>query len=353
MTTHDAPHCRDPENIRPLSGWVLPVVFDIDQASPGFLRWLMQTSDLRRQLCALAVAEVLKAGASCVGERLGAPGDPHKIVATALVSAPTRSLLTTLIGEVPSGYVGALAKCGSLPLAKPDGYRMLRDLLTNGGAERIAVIRQASSLDYMALKRLSILHPLLCNAGFVSKLASLRQVRAANLVVKIARERAGADDERIRTSAENQEDPSDWVRRWLGRVRALPLIPPALGPDFRALLTPEDMREAARRYRNCMKGRVSSAVASRELFVEHREHGVIIELAALTDGGYLMKGIWGASNARPPERVARYVWEKMSEAGVVAQVARLQSDAVSGLLELVEGWDDHRPFFHFDDEGDA
>lgn len=352
MIAQHADYHSTPENIRPLSGWALPVLLDIDETSPGFLRWVMQTSALRRQLCGLVAAEVLQDGLDSVGARLNPSIEPLKQIATSLVSSPARSVATAVMGDIPEGYMGALAKCGEQPFSKHDGYRMLCELLSNGGAERVAVLRQASSINYAALRSLSHLDPLLCKAGFVGKLRSMRQVRAANYVVKIAKEGAGAADESICASAKALHSPLAWVNRWIAGVKNLPLVPPPLGPEFRALCTPDDMRDAARRYKNCLKGRIASAVLGREVYVEHRDCRVLVELAPLTGDRYIMRNLWGPSNERPGDAVAKYIWQKMSEAGVLAHVARLQSGVVSGVLELAGGWDDYPPFFHVNDEDD-
>lgn len=348
MKTHRAAQKTDAQP-RPITGWSLPILLRLDETSPGFARFVMRASPLRRQLFALLASEVVGAGAPDVAFRLAAQGAPVEIITEAITSWHARKIITAVFGDVPDAYIGCLAKAGDQPLDHPRLYRTLYDLLADGATQRAVVLRQATKIESAQIEYFAKVDPALWGAGFIRAFHATYQVDAVNYIARLARELGGADDERIAASARSHTDPAAWAKSWFARMQALPHSAPHLGPEFRILTSAEDIKDVALRYQNCARTRMAPVFTGRELLVEHVDHRVLIQMLALTEGRYLVKDFWGPSNKTRPTAATKDIAKRLGEAGILFRSAWLQPEIVSSTMRLVDLWDGDGRYFGLDD----
>ena len=133
---------------RPVSGWPLRLLFDLDAASPHFFAHVSTASVLKRQSIFAALVE-LQCNAGAVSVALGrASGvecsDPVARSARSLVLLKPAQLLRAIYGSVPDGLLGTLTRVGPDAFSRPGLYR---DLFCIFGEpeerERADLIRQS------------------------------------------------------------------------------------------------------------------------------------------------------------------------------------------------------------------
>jgi hypothetical protein len=102
-----------------------------------------------------------------------------------------------------------------------------------------------------------------------------------------------------------------------------PSLPPIRDDEeWVVLRTGEAMREAAGRFRNCLREKVHVTALGRAAFVKwRREPGAVVELAALSTGSgapaWLLEGVYGERNSRVDQQTASTVCRKLQRAGVL------------------------------------
>src|SRR5688500_2734429 len=119
---------------RPIDGWALSGLIELDEARPGTLRFLLSASALRRQAFFIT-SSLLRNGVDEVASRLRPlcadqpQPSPLAEVASVLATCRVRDIVRALYGDV-EGLVGALGRLGHDPL-HPLAYRSLVSLLSD------------------------------------------------------------------------------------------------------------------------------------------------------------------------------------------------------------------------------
>jgi hypothetical protein len=90
----------------------------------------------------------------------------------------------------------------------------------------------------------------------VGTFASTKHVQLFHAALELIRHLVPevTDDELVNSLKTTKKDLRDWLDGWINKATAFPVSPPFHGdPDFVFLGTAEAIRDAAMRYRNCLK----------------------------------------------------------------------------------------------------
>src|SRR5687767_14139922 len=148
---------------RPIDGWALSALIELDDARPGTLRLALSGSALRRQAFFITLS-LLRNGVEEVAGRLRplcadqTKTTPLAEVASVLATCRVRDIGRALYGDV-EGLVGALGRLGHAPL-HPLTYRRLVAILTRPEhRHRAKVLRQVPRITSSTLSVLMALKP--------------------------------------------------------------------------------------------------------------------------------------------------------------------------------------------------
>ncbi len=224
---------QPPHDPRPISGWALARILDLDDASPGFLSFACRASPLRRQLVFLALAKMenLHAGALQAGSNSTTADEPtprYSVLATAqaLRTGRVRDLVTALCGSVPVGFRGALARLGDDPLPEPALYdRLFRLYAKPTNRRRAQALRHCERIDARVIRVVeSVDDPLLLDPHILKHLDTPERARDLGEALAYFRQAAGANDTTLREAlrAAPPYRLSKFLKHWVERVEAYP-----------------------------------------------------------------------------------------------------------------------------------
>lgn len=294
---------------------------------------------LRRQTLFLVLAAVDGRGLDEVARRLGSfgfGGDPAVVGAATVVGRAIialrrpRDLVNALLGQVPSGLLGALRRFGDDPLDEP---RLYLELVRLCGSEdpadrcRVRCLGQISGdLNGSQVEVISLLDPLLLHPAIVARIYKRAQVAEIEHALTYIRQRcARASDAAIRVSLGRltpNGHRSDLIKHWAERFDRAPVNPDFNSdPTLVVLDSAAALTEAGRRFKNCLSGKVPEVILGVCAFVEYKpersdEPSLIIEMR-YTTGGYLLEGIYAANNRRVHPARVRTLREKLAGHGIL------------------------------------
>jgi hypothetical protein len=335
---------------RALHGWALEVICDLDASCPNFLRHVVLASDLKRQTIYAAVAQI-EGGRGILGQALGGQAnirqdDEFAQIARALIVLKPREILVALLGQVPDGLLGTLARLGPAPLSRRELYNGVFGVFADSvQRDRANLLRQApgslseARIEFALALDPALLHPRVFKA--VKSLDDLEQLHAALRLIR--RTVSTATDVEIRRSVSELPGGaavSDWAVAWLRRMDCPP-APPPIENDLELIpLYGSALEDAARRLRNCLGDRLPHAATGRDLYVEvSTPPGAVAELRRLSNGGWVLMNIWGPRNEPPDEELATRVRAKLEAAGVVCLEAATSQADLDHLTELFSAYD--------------
>ncbi len=135
------------------------------------------------------------------------------------------------------------------------------------------------------------------------------------------------------------------------RPRTFPVSPPLHDdPDFVFLSTAEAIRDAAVRYRNCLKTKLPYCALGRFAYFEYRPSPVIVELASLSQGRFLLQGVYGPGNNRVDLDTARVIKGRLADAGVLLPACLAHASRYNKAARLMNVYDFDLEFPHLEDE---
>jgi hypothetical protein len=203
-----------------------------------------------------------------------------------LLDAPLRKAVRLVLDPAPEGLTRALERLGEIAWA-PEDYRVLVALL--GDPKPAKTLRHADRIDPLQVRTLGALPRPLRDAGGVAVRVSAAQAKllaeAHDLLSRRLPEAILAERVAVWSRAPNAKAlfnlVADDFRRDLPK-------PPHPGTDrLKPLETVAAIRDAARRYRNCLAGYVDSAVDHRCAIYEWLPApGAVIELTPDTYFGW-------------------------------------------------------------------
>ncbi|WP_296597143.1 hypothetical protein [Phenylobacterium sp.] len=217
-------------------------------------------------------------------------------LADAILRGRLRAAIERALGRAPAGLERALGRMGETAWAG-EAYRRLLDLLSDARAAKL--LRHAEAIDPAAVARLGRLPAPMQRA---LSLAVLITDDAATAVAEAAgaiacRSGAAAADAAVRRWAEAETETAlfEAVREDLYPE---PPPPPFEGTaKLRPLATKAAMREAARRYNNCLATRVTHAVGGFSAYYEWTGNpGAIVEIGRDAIFGWRLEEAKGPNN---------------------------------------------------------
>jgi hypothetical protein len=315
---------------RAISGWVLDHLIALDAANPGILRFTLQASPLRRQGIFLTLAHLRRGSAADLAARLShASGllpsaDPLAVIASALMEQRVRDIVQRLHPGV-DGLMGALNKLGSDPF-HPLKYRMLVSMLAEPDQRRAKVLKQMRAISETTLSVLRVIDPAFLHPDpdFIQRFRSTASVRGFNSVVDLIRRVVpNVTDADLFASVRALGPTSSldgWAQRWVAKAAKFPMLPPIHDDEeWRVLGSGDAMQEAAARFRNCLRDKISVCALGRAAYIEWRSEPAIIELIALSGAQgnvrYAVQGVHGYRNARVAPGVIDAICAKAAAAG--------------------------------------
>jgi hypothetical protein len=353
---------------RPIQGWGLEALVTLDASHPSILRFALQASPLRRQGIFLALSHLHFGTAEDLAARLTNTSadptgcDPLKTIGTALITMRVRDIVQALHPGV-DGLLGVIRKLGDDPL-HPLKYRTLVQMLSEKDQRRAKVLRLLESITEF---KLTVLHrpdpAFLSCLDLIESFRSTGSIEAFNAAVALIRRVVpNATDEELVASIKAlgpNSTKEDWAQRWIAKA-LFPALPP-LDDDHEwvVLRSGAALRDAADRFRNCLKGHIGACALARRAFVEWKPQPAIIELVVLcgVNGGYhfALEAIHGHQNGRVDPATISTVCRKLKRAGILLpaklDLASKYNEAAA-LLNALE-FDGFRGARVMDDEEDG
>lgn len=316
-------------------GWALDLILHLDEAQPGFLRFLHTASDLRRQGVFLILTELdserPEVFASWIARSRKQPGrkdaNPYSIIASGLITMRVRDLIHVVFGSTPPGLTGALSRCGADPLDEFN-YMLLHAICDDPkNRERRAMLRHVPQIDDTFVDLIWRLPKALLRPEVLYSIKTPPDIEQyASALNVLRRLHPAITDEDFATSLSQMPRESNlaqWMRRWIERAAHLPPALPFAGDEqLRPLVSGAELKEVARRYQNCLRRRVGDVALGRSCYYEHVE-GAIAELRGLSNGRWLLEGVYGVRNKHASPGVIRSIRAKLEGAGVLVPVAHV------------------------------
>jgi hypothetical protein len=322
----------------PYSGWALELAIELDQACPGLLAESFRFGRQRRQALFLVLALAKILGIDKVADHLRsaeglsefASAAPTTIFVQAVLRfRRPRDLVRAVLVGPPVGLLGTLARLGDDPIGEPrDYYECARLFMSKDPADR----RRAKILGQISgdlvgpqLEIVGKLDPILLHPALVAKLHDLDHVEEVHQALAYTRTYCTwASDDAIRASLGRlrpEDSRGTLIKSWANRFDRLPHELDTRGdPTLVVLATAGMMAAAGKKYRNCLKSKVSEAFLGSTLFVEYRpsdahEPGAIAVLRRI-DAGFFLEGLFAAENRRVRADRAGLIRRKLMACGV-------------------------------------
>ena len=344
---------------QPYHGWALEAAIELDRLTPGLLGASFRFGGRRRQAMFLALGLVEVLGLDEVVAHLRSSEyawefesqDSAVLLGQAILHLRRpRDLVRTIIAGPPPGLLGALGRLGPNPLNPRLYHELARVFLSTdpGDRRRAKVLGQIEgSLVGAQIEIVSKLDPALLHPALVSKLYEVEQVDEIHHgLTLIRRYCTGASDDALRTSLtrlRRDGHRSDLVKAWANRFDALPHHPD-VGADktLIVLATAAMMRDAARRYKNCLEDKIYEAFLGISVFVECQPAvdaaGIIAELRR-TNTGFVLQGMYAANNRRVRPDRADFVRRKLMSCGVaILAHAPEDPEVIRSTARMLDQW---------------
>jgi hypothetical protein len=238
-------------------------------------------------------------------------------------------LVRAVLAGPPVGLLGTLARLGDDPIGEPRTYyELARLFLSRDPADR----RRAKILGQISgglvgpqVEIVGKLDPVLLHPALVAKLDDLVQVEELHIALAYARAYCSwATDDAIRASLGRLRQSESYVtliKSWASRFDRLPHGLDTRGdPNLVVLASAAMMTAAGRKYRNCLKTRISESFLGSTVFVEFRpsdarELGAIAVLRR-TNTGFILEAMYAAENRRVRADRADLIRRKLMACGV-------------------------------------
>ena len=242
-----------------------------------------------------------------------------------LLMQTSKNLIVSAYGACPSGFLTLLGRCGDLGLPV-DFYRFWQGLLEDGGCS----IRQVagSSLPLWELYRvLKNLPPELRTVAIAQRFGEHLSV---NRFVKALRWIKGGQPSdavwlSVRKHLERGMSPRKLLDRMLDDARCP--APYLLDAQFRHLGSVKMLRDAGRRFKNCLKldFTLQEALRGEAQFYEWMGEGepAIVSITNDMPFGWVVWSIQGVGNSEPDVETYVGITEALCEHGVVGRISVL------------------------------
>lgn len=334
-----AAHARRQGVLRPLEGWALDALGELDRASPGLLLHTFGASPKWRQAVFLALA--LNVPANARDFLLLANGEhvadrPWLViqaeVAQALIAMSPKQIAEACLGEIPHGLAGCLAKLGSQPMRTADDYLLLVNLLTSvDPAMRVraktlvqldrldaGLLAAVLELDEIALTPTILLR--VCDGAEANRLN--KRIAAIRLVS------SAASDEALRQSLNDQPHNHGFAQSWIAKADRPPVVhePLDLHHDFRRV-TGESATTTGKEFSNCLRHKAGQLVSGVWGAWVWKPGRLIVTVTSCVEGP-LLTGIYAEGNRQPHQEHVDLLKDLLRDLGVICFTRRKVPDEV-------------------------
>jgi hypothetical protein len=320
-----------------LQSWLLFRSVAIDKLHRGFLSDLLRLPIARRQAAFACLSRIPDytdiEGQIATSLAFGSAAE----LARHLLTAKAPEIVETAFGCVPEQFVGGLIRCGPMCLADRAHYARLFQCFGEPGFERHrrAVI-DLGRISSHTIRVIDELDPLLLDHRIVVQFTDVEDARKVSEAFHLIRAFSSTTDEEwgrmIEQVAADGGKITCSIRRWLARADRLPAAPFDGGKTLKPLATASTLVDAAKRFQNCLRGKIHLVLSGRVAYYEHTgEVPAIVEIAPLSSGQWGVIGIYGIGNA------------DISPKMVLHQIMPTAPEGYGALIEVIRAWDD--PFF--------
>lgn len=284
-----------------------------------FLAWVLcDASTERRQVVFAIAAHGWLDHPEAIVAQL-APDRLHQsraALSEVLITHDLRSLVRAAFGHCPDGYLGGLRRAGPDAFSRPEMYSKYFALFADPAVRnRRKIAQHLGSITEAKIEMLLEVDAALLNVSFFSRLSSIEEVRAINSALAAVRSVSDREHDAALVAAAtdggDDRKVEQFITAWIRRCR-FPALPFEADPGFGV----SPIQDAGRllmkslQYRNCARGlhRVVDAIAGRSAYVVYEPNGQPTAMALLyrlTNGGWLVEGVYGVSNSRVPAEVQR------------------------------------------------
>lgn len=272
----------------------------------------------------------------------GASRHPLSVISRVILCRRIREIMRCLF-PVSDGLAGVLRKLGDVPLPRTD-YDVLISLHTQPEhRSRAVLLRHIPNLPRRAIPTLLALEPPYVLPAVLDRVGSVEQAldfaRSVELIKRVV---PNVSDERLVASL-NRLKPGatlgQWIKRWLSRATTFWIEPP-LQDNMKivCLGSAAALNDAARRFRNCLSGKVTACALGRTLFLEYLPTPVVIELTVL-DRGFLLEAMYGPENATPEPKTRAAIVRQLTAAGIFVQSRDAQACRYNRVARLASIYD--------------
>lgn len=308
---------RDARQPLPISSpWALAALRELGS---DFLAWVLCDAGIERRQVVFAIAAHgwLDHPEAIVAQL--APARLHEsraALSELLITHDLRGLARAAFGHCPDGYLGGLRRVGAEAFSHSETYEKYFALFADPALRnRRKVAQHLGSITEAKVEMLLEVDAALLNVGFFGRLSSVEEVRAINSALAAVRSVSDREHEAalVAAATDGGEDRKveQFITAWIKRCR-FPGLPFEADPGFGIFPIQDAGRLLMKsiQYRNCARGlhRVVDAIAGRSAYVVYEPDGhptAMALLYRLTNGGWLVEGVYGVSNSRVPAEVQR------------------------------------------------
>lgn len=298
-----------------LLGWLTEPLVQLDDQLPGILSRVLTAAPERRQaiFCALAVYEQ-NCGLN-FGDELIRPS-----LAEVVRHGRSADILRHALGDLPSGLRGLLTRVGERPLRAKD-YLTLCDLAASDDGGGMAALLGSGRVSVRKLEVLAALDPRWRHANTLERIDTGAEALTFNAAMGFVQSVNSKATDEVVADAISAMRPSSTLPRLLDRfMRRADRLPPHPVPvadnELRPLLTMRDLLDAGRRYRNCLRHRLSEVAAGKMAISEFRGE-CLVEFRRLTlDAGWVLREVHAERNRPVALALCEAVEAKCDEIGI-------------------------------------
>jgi hypothetical protein len=350
-------------NPQPVSGWVLPVALRFDRAAPGYLAYLLTSGTLRRQNSFLAMSVVEDKGEEFLATAFDAAGlangclssNPLIQIAHCLINARAEAIWKAICSPEAAASVHLLHRVGNGPLSRP-AYRGLIALMSRSELrDRGSLLSHDFPISEITIEAALSMPTDWMRPELISRIQSasqLSQLRCAlDLVMSLIPHDRHVE---VCQSLENLSPATPlgmWLVRLLERVPSFPVVGPL--PDdeeVRLLNSPEALKEAGSRFRNCLKSKIPLVALGRVVYYEWLHSPHIVELQVLSRQQHLFIAVYAPKGQSVTADTLRTISAKFEKAGALVPAQFAEFRQINQCASLLGVYDWGNPDADEDDD---
>ncbi len=307
-----------------LLGWITQRLIAHDQHARGLIARVLGASTQNRQSIYAALAHEELNGIAPDTTLGQSDFDAVCERAMRLRNCPALEIISAVYGNVPEGFLGALARCGAEPL-KPDHYQQLFEIYSTPQPAKLNALKYVDQITRAVMDVIATLAPVLLHPKVVRSTADSAAASQLNdALACVQKLNSQATNEAIQDAIRQMSEAgtiSSVLMRFARRADQFP-PQPLVGVDgVRPLDSVPLLIAAGRKYQNCLPTHVSRALLGLVAFAEFQDE-TILEFRPLSNGGWLLEDVHVEQNGRVADADRAAAQELCAHHGI-AHVSRI------------------------------